>query len=100
MVKIAFIFLLLLLFSRNAYSQTLSNVRALQEGQTVVIQYELTTAEPCKIYMYVSIDGGSTWKGPLKHVSGDIGDYVSSGTKTIYWYPLNEYQSNKRLKTS
>jgi uncharacterized protein (TIGR02145 family) len=38
----------------------------------------------------VSEDGGSTFKGPLKSVSGDVGSGVKPGSKTITWNTLQD----------
>ena len=42
--------------------------------------------------MYVSINGGSSWVGPLNKVKGDVGDNISSGEHSIIWSVLEEYK--------
>ena len=40
----------------------------------------------------MSEDGGSTFKGPLKSVSGDVGVSVEPGNKTIIWNTLKDQE--------
>ena len=74
------------------YSQKISNVNFNQERNNIIISYNLETKIPCKIALFVSTNGGGTWLGPLKKVSGDIGVNVSSGNKLITWNVLEEFE--------
>ncbi len=75
-----------------SYSQKITNVSNRQEQSTIIVSYDLETKFPCKIELYVSTNGGTTWQGPLKKVSGDIGANVSSGNKSITWNVLEEFE--------
>ncbi len=88
-LKIIFIFSLLSLYSIHA--QKVSNVSNRQEQSTIIVSYDLETKTPCKIALFVSTNGGTTWQGPLKKVTGDIGAKVSSGNKSIIWSVLEEF---------
>ena len=85
-----FIFLLSLLFSvASIYAENATNVRVRQEGQTIVVTYDLTESSPVKLLM--SIDNSTDLK-ELNAVKGDVGDGIPAGkNRTIVWSPLEEY---------
>ena len=74
----------------SARAQKVSNIRAEQLGQEIVVFYSLETASPCEISLLLSQDNGSTWSAPLKNVSGDVGKNISAGEKKITWKVLEE----------
>ena len=82
---------LFLFFTITISAQKVSNVSNHQEQSTIIVFYDLETKTPCKIALYVSTNGGTTWQGPLKKVSGDVGVNVSSGNKSITWSVLEEF---------
>jgi formylglycine-generating enzyme required for sulfatase activity len=89
MKKIVFqIVLSVLCFSAQA--QKISNIRAEQRGQEIVILYSLETTSPCEVSLLLSQDNGVTWGSPLKNVSGDVGKNISAGQKSITWKVLEE----------
>lgn len=93
MKKIKYLLLLLIvLFTSIANAQKVSNISFRQEQSNIVVSYDLETKVPCKISIYVSIDGGNNWQGPLKKVSGGVGDQKNSGTKIITWNVLEELE--------
>ncbi len=84
---------LILLFGLAiSYAQKLTNVSVRQEQSSIIVTYNIVTKTPCKIALYVSMNGGTTWQGPLKKVLGDIGANVSSGNKSITWNVLEEFE--------
>jgi hypothetical protein len=83
---------LFLFFSGSISAQKVTNVSNHQEQSTIIVSYDLETKSPCKISLFVSTNGGTTWQGPLKKVSGDIGVNVSSGSKAIIWNVLEEFE--------
>ena len=91
-IKYLYCCLFLLFGVTKSYSQKVSNVSNRQEQSTIVVSYELDTKSPCKIELYVSTNGGTTWQGPLKKVSGNVGVNVSSGNKSITWNVLEEFE--------
>jgi formylglycine-generating enzyme required for sulfatase activity len=70
--------------------QSVTNVSARQEGQEIVLSYQLSTSEPCSISLYVSKNLGETWEGPLVNCSGDLGEGITSGSKLIRWSVMKE----------
>ena len=93
MVKIYnFSFLFLCLLGITSHAQKVSNVNLRQEQSTIVISYDLETKTPCKISLFVSIDDGITWQGPLKKVTGDAGTKIDTGNHSITWNVLEEFE--------
>ncbi len=73
-----------------SHGQKVSNIRAEQRGQNIVVLYSLETTSPCEVSLFLSLDNGATWSGPLKNVSGDVGKNIASGEKQITWKVLEE----------
>jgi len=71
-----------------------SNVNFGQKGQKIEIIYNIAGAKFYQYFnvdIYVSIDGGLTFQGPLKEVSGDVGEGISAGgQKKISWNAFKE----------
>jgi formylglycine-generating enzyme required for sulfatase activity len=87
------IFGLLFVFgSINSSAQVVSNIRAEQRGQDIVVFYSLETTSPCEVSLLLSQDNGVTWSTPLKNVSGDVGKNIASGEKQITWKVLEEQE--------
>lgn len=60
-------------------SQTVSNVRAVQDGKQIKIYYNLS--EKADISIYLSRDGGRNYEStPIGHISGMVGSDVNGGT--------------------
>ena len=83
---------LFLFFTITISAQKVTNVSNHQEQSTIIVSYDLETKSPCKISLFVSTNGGTTWQGPLKKVNGDVGINVSSGSKSITWNVLEEFE--------
>lgn len=77
-----------------AKAQEIKDVAFHQEGMKIVVNYNLGDVkyyQAVNIQLFVSMDGGKTFKGPLKKVSGDVGNDVKSGNnKQIVWDVLKE----------
>ena len=84
--------LIVFLFSLIGRAQTVTNVTAEQQGNALMVHYNLTTESPCEVSLFVSLSGGKAWTGPLLNVSGDVGKGVSAGVNTIYWEVLEEME--------
>ncbi len=85
--------LLILLFFISFYplkSQTINNVQAKQDGNIVTINYDLESDNEAIISLYLSQNGGVSFKGPLINVSGDVGNGVKPGPGSITWNVLKE----------
>lgn len=71
-------------------AQTVSNVTATQNGKSLLIDYDLESDEEVKVTLYISLDNGYSWAEILEGVSGDIGEDVGDGHKSIIWDVLSE----------
>jgi uncharacterized protein (TIGR02145 family) len=91
-MRTTIIILLLGLFWIRLSSQTITNVVATQEGDKVEITYELSCDRTSDIAIYVSENGGESFKGPLQSVVGDVGKSISPGKKSITWNLLEDQQ--------
>ena len=87
-----FYFIFLCLLGFTTYAQKVSNISYRQEQSSIIVTYDLETKTPCKINMFVSTNGGSTWQGPLTKVTGDIGAKIASGSHSITWNVLEEFE--------
>ncbi|MBW6537506.1 MAG: hypothetical protein K0B11_21030 [Mariniphaga sp.] len=87
-----FIFLLISLFPLFAHAQEIKNIRVTQAGNTVNVLYDLSgEGQIFKVDLFYSVDNGQTWKGPLKGISGDVGERVLPGiNKRMTWNVLSE----------
>lgn len=64
-------------------------VRAFPKGKAIVVEYDL--AEDADfVRLFVSLDGGSTYRGPLQQVSGDLADVKAGFGRSIEWEALKE----------
>ena len=85
-------FIFLFLLGIVAHAQKVSNITYRQEQSNIIVSYDLETKTPCKINMFVSTNGGSTWQGPLTKISGDVGAKIASGSHSITWNVLEEFE--------
>ncbi len=93
MVKYNYFYLMLIcLLGLTTHAQKVSNITFKQEQSNIVVSYDLETKTPCKVSLYVSINNGATWQGPLKKVTGNVGDKIVSGNHSIVWKVLEEFQ--------
>ncbi|MGM9795318.1 MAG: formylglycine-generating enzyme family protein [Candidatus Aphodosoma sp.] len=89
-IKYLLISLISLFGSLTVVAQTVSNAAFEQVDNRVKITYQLDKSSAIRVYM--SEDGGRTFKGPLQKVTGDVGSNVTPGSKVIWWNPLSEYE--------
>ncbi len=84
---------LLLLMAANA--QVIKNTDFKQKGNAIVVTYDLAVPidKTAEIDLYVSTDGGRSYKGPLKAVSGDVGKVEADGSKKITWKVFDEFEA-------
>jgi uncharacterized protein (TIGR02145 family) len=90
-MKIRFvIFFLLVLSGLKAQTVTVTNVE--QDGQKLVVSYDITGGPgKYEVSLHCSTDDGTTWAGPLKSVSGDVGKNIAAGLgKKITWTVLSD----------
>lgn len=94
-MKIIYLFIIIVCSISSAYAQKIDKIGALKEGNEIVISYELSEVKFYQILdisLYVSKDNGQSWLGPLKKISGDIGQIETPGLKSITWDVLSELQ--------
>lgn len=94
MKQLLFIFFVIL--SHSLFSQTITSVNSHQQGNDIVVSYNVTganTTQGFDVNLYYSLNNGSYY-GRLKSVSGDVGANISgNGAKQITWQVLNEVNS-------
>ena len=90
-----FYFIFFCLLGSTTCAQKVNNITFKQEQSHIIVSYELETKNPCKVSLYVSTNGGATWQGPLKKVTGKVGDKIVSGKYSIIWNVLEEFQELK-----
>ena len=71
-------------WATSAWCQTVSDVVATQEGQSIKVMYTLSCNTACDVQLYLSEDGGITWKEITSGLSGDVKNQ-SSGSHAILW---------------
>ena len=91
-MKVIIFQLVLTLLIFSAHAQKVSNIRAEQRGQDIVVFYSLETTSPCEVSLLLSQDDGFNWSAPLKNVLGDVGKNISGGEKQITWKVLDEQE--------
>ncbi|HNQ67275.1 MAG TPA: hypothetical protein PKN32_02770 [Bacteroidales bacterium] len=94
LINKTFTTLVLLIICLNSFSQKIKNVAFKQVGNSIVVNYEINLPELRIAYvdLYVSLDGGRSYNGPLKQVTGDISEICTSGKKSITWHVFDEYE--------
>ncbi|MCQ2188688.1 MAG: hypothetical protein MJZ00_02055 [Paludibacteraceae bacterium] len=78
------------------------NITVQPQDSLVYVFYQL--ARKANVDLYISLNNGITYKGPLAEVKGDVGVDVEPGDKMICWHALKEmgeFDSNSvRFKIS
>ena len=73
-----------------AKAQQIVNVS--QKGNNIVVEYDLPSAADF-VRLYVSLDGGESFRGPLKEVSGDLTNVSAGYNHAIVWNVLREFET-------
>lgn len=94
MKKIVVLTFALVFFRIGLYSQSIKNTEFKQQGNDIIVTYSLSIPDEriVNIELYVSLDGGKNYTGPLKAVSGDVGEISTSGAKSITWNVFEEFK--------
>ena len=94
MKKIFFILAVLILPFSKGYSQSIENVKFVQDGTKVMVTYDLidkNDARTFEVTLEVSKDGGITFKSMPKTLTGDVGANIKPGdVKKITWDVLKD----------
>lgn len=76
-------------------AQFITNVRAEQNGKDIIVFYDvlkLPYDHVVDVTLWVAVDG-KNYEGPLRSVSGDVGQDITGGRgKRITWRVLEEYE--------
>ena len=90
-MKKLIIFSLLLLITATAFSQKVSNVHFEQVGKKIHIYYDLEGEDNFSVQIFYQQNKSKIWEGPLKEISGAIGDTQIAGqNKQVIWDVLKE----------
>ncbi len=88
--------ILIILFPSFISAQIVSNVTSRQNSNMIDVMYKLSDVhsnQTVKVNLYFSVNNLG-YIGPLKEVSGDIGEFVSgNGNKKITWDVISELGS-------
>lgn len=102
-MKTTCLFLIFLLSTFLLSAQKIANLSFETSGKTIQIRYDLSGErnDLFKVDAYASQNDGR-WEGPLRFVSGDVGENVKPGSnKQIVWEVLKEREKlsgNLRIK--
>ena len=85
-----YIFLFSFIFAAiGVFAENVSNVRVRQEGKTIVVTYDLSKTTNVRLLMATNMSNDFK---ELKHVTGNVGENVLTGTnRTIKWNVLEEF---------
>ncbi len=93
-MKAGIVFISILIFI-DCRAQKIEDVTAIQEGNSILVSYSLVDSSVTpdfNVSLFCSGDGGTSWQGPLMHVSGDVGTNVLAvNTNQIRWDVLTEW---------
>jgi len=82
------------LFSVRLEAQTVSNVCVAMDGKNIEVSYDLEGDGMYTISLFYADSSGKSWVGPLKMVSGNVGQNQRAGLrKKIFWDAASEVSS-------
>lgn len=91
-----YLIVLILILPGIINAQQVTNVDFNISGNKIIVDYTLTGAkfnQKFNVQLYVSMDNGKTFQGPLKAVSGDVGENIKAGSNKIFWDPYKDVNS-------
>ncbi len=72
----------------TSYAQKITQIK--QDGKIIVIEYSLDK-DADYVDLYVSLNGGKNFKGPLKYIEGNLKDVTAGNNKYIRWNTIKEF---------
>lgn len=95
-IKNLLLALTIIFFTNILCSQQVTNVNSQLTGNIIKVDYTLIGAkfnQKFNVNLYVSLDGGKTFQGPMKTVSGNVGENIKAGKHKIFWDPYKDVNS-------
>ncbi len=74
-------------------TQVVTQVKAEQLGNSVLVNYYLQSEFPCEVELQVSTDGGHIFTTPTNGLSVDIGKNITQGEHLIRWEVLESMEA-------
>ncbi|MBR6878349.1 MAG: hypothetical protein IKM95_03070 [Bacteroidales bacterium] len=94
MRKLVMLLLLGCFMVQSVWAQEVADiVKAYPRGKSIVVEYDLG-ADADFVRLFVSLDGGAIYRGPLQQVSGDIVDVKAGFGHSIVWDVLKEFDAD------
>jgi formylglycine-generating enzyme required for sulfatase activity len=91
MKKILFLILAILIISSTTFGAEITNEKIRQEGNRVVITYDLKGSEDkAEVSLTITVDG-KTYTAEDLHLEGDYGEVRIGKGKRIYWNVLQDF---------
>lgn len=84
---------IILLFPTLLFSQSIENVQSKLSENKVIVTYDISGGRFFNYYqisLFVSRDNGKTFIGPLREVTGDVGENIRRGSHQIIWEAMKE----------
>jgi len=78
-------FCLVSMCSSSLLSQAVNRLDVEAFAEELEVSYSLKADRPVSVQLYYSEDDGLNWVGPLKSVTGDVGEKVGPGRNKIVW---------------
>ena len=81
------VFLLFFLYGvvSDVLAQSIQRLDVQPYAEELEVRYMMKSDRPLTVQLYYSEDDGINWIGPLKSVTGDVGESVSPGRNKIVW---------------
>lgn len=90
-MKILFLLIFLSFLPIHAHAaERIQNARTFQQGNRVMIEYDLTGDKPAEVRVSLKAKGES-FSADRLHLEGDYGKNVSPGRKRLVWNVLQDY---------
>ena len=90
------LFIVLFFIGNSIFSQTITDIDPVRNGNNIIVKYKIAGAkfnQKFNVSLYFSHDGGASFIGLLKAVSGDVGEGIEKGERKIIWDVFKEVNS-------
>ena len=69
----------------DVLAQSIQRLDVQPYAEELEVRYVMKSDRPLTVQLYYSEDDGINWMGPLKSVTGDVGESISPGRNKIVW---------------